>query len=48
MMFSFHFIAGFMIGIEFVAEDEDGGAAFVLDIGVVRIIVQRFVWDDVP
>ena len=42
MMFSFHFISGFMLGIEFVQDDEEGTVILVLDLGILRVTAQRF------
>ena len=34
----FNFITGFMLGIEFITKEQSGGtAAFILDIGIIRI-----------
>lgn len=35
---SLSFISGFMVGIEFVTKEQSGGtAAFVLDLGIIRL-----------
>ena len=40
-MVSFHFISGFMVGIEFFEDPIDNALGMILDLGIVRIIWER-------